>query len=791
MNACSTGSGPKRVKSAPGAFVRSALIHATLCSTLLLSQTLEKAIPYASVYSDVDGPLFLAVDSTTNTVYVASDCGEDILAIDGATHRRKANIPFGDEWCCALFSVPGQSRVYCVGETLAAALDTRTNAVIKQFVTPQDDYYVGGGVNPRAGKAYLAYEDSLAIVDALTNRLLGRIQVGWPEVDDYDRMFFASNTANGKVYLVTCDDDETDRLVVVDCAGDSVLARVNLGKDPYVYAMCYDDANNVVWCAVEDTCSVLLGVDGDSDSVVAAVRLDEDPCVIAMCFADDVNKLYLLDDEGYVTSFDAANRRVLGRFWVGDEVTAACVNPREHKLYCGRSEAGLAVYDTRDDSWVGEVGWFEEPMALALNPVANEVWCVDDCLNTATAIHCGCDSVEAVVSTYSRPTAVCLDAGADRLYVSGLDWGLVNVIDANLDTLPAPYEVGFDIYAMCLNPTEHLLFCTNRDSDEVVVLDASTGQLCHRLAATDPKFLVFDSASNRVYCVGGSGESTYTFSGDGSRRLAGFELGMKTQAVFLDPLHHRLYCAADKDKGIGVVDCDGDSVVALLATEAHDKHRVLTGFPERSRLYCGNAHSLSVYDTRTNRPLGLVELGAQPVGVCCDPLTGCVFCAARDSAIAVLDPETDSVVARVAVPARVKVLGCDRASNSVYWVGDSTVGFIDARTLKPAGSLRLAPLWPFAACDGDEGRVYLLGFSSAYIVHNDNPDHYLQSRTGPVLVSRDVFLYGAESASLFDATGRRLMALHPGSNRLVGVPPGAYFLLRSGAARAQKLIITR
>jgi len=535
MNACSTGSGPKRVKSTAGAFVRSALIHATLCSTALLSQTLEKAIPYASVYSDVDGPLFLAVDSTTNTVYVASDCGEDILAIDGATHRRKANIPFGDEWCCALFSVPGQSRVYCVGDTLAAALDTRTNTVVAQFAIPGDDEYLGGGANPKAGKVYLAYEDVLTAVDAQTSRILRRIRVGFVETDDDDRMPFASNTVNGKVYLVAYDEErDIDRLVVVDCAGDSVLARVNLSRNAYVDAMYYDNVNNVVWCAVEDTCSLLLGVDGKSDSVVAAVRLDEDPCVMAMCFADDVNKLYLTDDDGCVTTFDPANRRVLGRFWVADCLWAACVNPREHKLYCGCDD-GLAVYDTRDDSWVGEVGGIEEALALALNQAANEVWCVDDCLNTATAIDCGRDSVEAVISTYSELTAVCLDANADRLYVSGLAPGSVNVLDVGRDTLLIPYQVGPDIDAMCLNPAERRLFCASGENREVVVLDLSTGQLCHKLAANCPEFLVFDSAGSKVYCVESYGESTYVFAGDGSSRLASFPLGANTWAVFFDP----------------------------------------------------------------------------------------------------------------------------------------------------------------------------------------------------------------------------------------------------------------
>jgi DNA-binding beta-propeller fold protein YncE len=110
----------------------------------------------------------MAVDSATSTVYVASDEGGSILAIDGVTRRRKMSIPFDDERTFALFSVPGQYKVFCVGETLVSVIDTRTGAVAARIAAVSECCFLGGSVSPRVGKVYVATDESLLVVDAAT-----------------------------------------------------------------------------------------------------------------------------------------------------------------------------------------------------------------------------------------------------------------------------------------------------------------------------------------------------------------------------------------------------------------------------------------------------------------------------------------------------------------------------------------------------------------------------------------------------------------------------------------------
>ncbi|MBM3323723.1 hypothetical protein FJY69_09645 [candidate division WOR-3 bacterium] len=324
------------------------------------------------------------------------------------------------------------------------------------------------------------------------------------------------------------------------------------------------------------------------------------------------------------------------------------------------------------------------------------------------------------------------------------------------------------------------------------MVGAATGQTLHRYALSSPRYPAWDSVGDKVYWVGCyAAEVVGSFSGDGSRKLAEIPLGARPRAAWLDPLGRRFYVAADKADGIAVVDCASDSIVAVLPTIARENHRVLAGSPEKHRLYCANKTSLSIYETPTGRVIKKLELGAGPVALHCDPVTGRMFCALGDSTIVVIDPDGDTVVARFALPMRARVLGSIRASNFVYWVGDSAVGGIDPVALKATGVLRLPALWPFAAGDDDKGRIYVVGLDAVYVIHNRDPEYFLRSRTGPVFIARDAMLYGAQNATLFDITGRAVQTLRPGPNRLVGLVPGTYFLRRNGEAETRKVIITR
>lgn len=757
----------------------------------LRSQSLEKTIPFSSIGAYLESPWLLAFDSISNTLYTTEEDGDCVLAIDCATHQRIGLVPA--EVSCALFSVPGLNRVYCDDFDGITAIDTKTNTVVAQIPACVD----GGGCNPATGKVYFVDDDTLLVVEGRNGHLLHRLYVGEPDFESYF-MPFACNTVNDKIYLYTFDWNEyRNSLVVVDGRNDSVSARIDFGCYAYLDAMCYDDLNNLFWCALEnDSCTLLLALDGVTDSVVAEIPICDD-VVEWLCFDRADNKIYCYDyGDGYIIPVDIASQRVLCPLYADCE-TPACINEREHKLYYADEECcSILIYDSRDDSWLQEIPGCEWPTALTYNPLENEVYCADGEMAGIAVIDGELDYLTAMVGTSAYPEEACIDPRGERLFITGLDPGAVDIITYKEDLTSSRVRVSTEVNAICYNPAEQKLFIGAEDT--LTVVDATTLQVTDRLLMS-AEMLFLDSIDNEIYCVEDWDRVVTVVAGNGIGKLNTIELCLKPVHACYDSRNQRLYLAGHGNSGIEVVDCSSDGVMGELPTEA-GYHRFVSVVPEEKRLYYGNEHSLSIYDTDSTELLCLMELNDRPSGICYDPVGQKVFCSTESSGIYVLDPGADTVVTHIPIQEGIRAIGCSQTSNLVYWVGDSMVGFIDPRRLELTETINMPDLVPLPAdylwyeiplpvCD--ENRIYFFGLPAVYVVRDAEPEFVAQGKTGPTLVGRNVSLLGAKDATLVDAVGRKVMTLHPGRNRLVGLAPGAYFVLREGDPKAQKVVLLR
>jgi hypothetical protein len=94
--------------------------------------------------------------------------------------------------------------------------------------------------------------------------------------------------------LFTSDEIGDYQIAILDGDGDTVRSRIPLGPN-WLVAMCYDDVNDLVWCAMEVELGIrLLAIDGTTDIVVDSVLLEGPCCAIGLCFAREDNKLYVV-----------------------------------------------------------------------------------------------------------------------------------------------------------------------------------------------------------------------------------------------------------------------------------------------------------------------------------------------------------------------------------------------------------------------------------------------------------------------------------------------------------------
>jgi len=770
--------------------VRFTVLGILLFASVVPAQVIERTIPLVEVGSDFEYPCFLAFDSASNSMFVADEDVPGVLAIDGNTHERSAYIGFGyaDWWGLALLSVPGYDRVYYIGEEGFCGIDTRSRTVV---VRNNERAFVGGGCNPLNGKLYCPfYEDSLLILDGATGQPLKRLRIGYAD-EFYERMPFCTNTQNNKVYLYV-DDEETEwcGLVVVDGNSDTVTARINVGADyPVVDAMCYDDLNNLVWCSVEDTCDMLVAIDGATDSVVA-LMCEDDYWFTQLCFDRADGRLYCLDEEYGIVPVDLGTRRLLDLISISSPGSDICVAEREHRLYCmDYGSMALVVFDARDGSWIAEIGGLSWSAAFGYNPGAGEVYCADDEESRVSVIDCAGDTLITHIGTWTLPQAACFDLAGHRLFVAGPERGVVSIVDCNSDSLVARAWVGFDVKSLCWNGADRLLFAGARWVDTLAVIAPDRPAVVTRLPVRGLDNLFYNATHDRVYCCGSDGTSISVLAGDGSRVLDTIPLRRQAETACFDSLGDRLYVARYSDS-VAVVDCELDRIVAAMPP-VKGNHYCMLAVPEADRLYLGSYRSLTIYDTGTNMTRQSLEFSKTPRRLCPDAAGVKVFCALEDSGIVVVDAAGDTACGRITAPDDVQAVDVNRTSGFVHWLGDSLVGFIDPGTLDQLVPVRVPDLRPFAVCDEAAGLVYCFDLSSVFAVRDRDPAHFVQSRTGPALVSRTVTLYGVRDADLLDAVGRRVMVLHPGANRLVGLAPGAYFVRRRGDGRTQKVVLPR
>ncbi|HWZ58491.1 MAG TPA: hypothetical protein VNW46_05885, partial [Gemmatimonadaceae bacterium] len=156
--------------------------------------------------------------------------------------------------------------------------------------------------------------------------------------------------------------------------------------------------------------------------------------------------------------------------------------------------------------------------------------------------------------------------------------------------------------------------------------------------ATDRLFLAHMDA-NQLIAVD---VRTRTVAGtiDGVQRVSG---------VLASPELERVYAGATGHGEIIVVDARTLAVLARTSDVGYPIAVTYAPNPRRLFVADGQGSGVVVLDVFTNQILTRIPLGGSVAGAAYDPVSACVLIAVG-AELAVIDPETDSVAARIALP---------------------------------------------------------------------------------------------------------------------------------------------
>ena len=557
--------------------------------------------------------------------------------------------------------------------------------------------------NPGSNLLFVGCDNGLAIIDGLSNRLL----VHAPMNHGAYPACYASSV--NKVYWIGGYRGNT--IFALDGVTGQELR--NVGK-PYIFAtsICYNPVVNRVYVPSYDTLPCMMIIDAASDSIVKMLRMPDELWNSAACCAPAENKVFVASTTAAdVVVVDCSADSIIATIPVGSGPLALVYNRVSNKVYCYGYDANVTIIDARGDSVCGRVAGPGENLPVAYNPLANKLYCP---AGRDVNIICGYgDTLIATVQMSNTVTAIVFDSTDNLVWCSQRYSDTVVVIDGQGDTLCGKVAVGSAPLAMCYNATRNRVYLEN---NMVTVLDPAKRQVESRiLLGFTPVEVCWAKSSNKVYCAGRDEATVAVVNGVQNRVIGQVPVGRSPTALAYDRPLGLICCANNGDTTVSIIACSGDSVTATIRVEFAPERLCLDTVLHKA--WCGSYDGLSVVDLRGESLNAAMAVSC--MDMVADPASGRVYCATGyDERVVVFDATADSVIASIPVGGFASDLSLIPTANLVYCAlrYSDSVAVIDGATLQLVNVIPVGNFPRDLIYSGRRNRLYCMSGDQVTVI---------------------------------------------------------------------------
>ena len=493
-------------------------------SNLIVSQPETKLFRSASYGIKVGSePRSIAINPTTNIIYIANYLSDTITVLDGNNRDRViADIKVGKSPAGLALDLT-KNIVYVTNQDLnsVSVIDGRTNQVISNFTVGLSP--TGIAINPLTGMIYVisSLTDSVSVVEGRTHVMSKMITVGKSPTG------IAINALTDMIYVANKDSNSTS---VIDGRSSRVVADIPVGHSPYSVAV-NPKTNKIfvtnrgfplddVITTITDSMSVSV-IDGNTNKVIKTLQVGKSPEGIAV---DPIrNMVYVANSGSYSVSIvngSDNHGKVLANVIIASKnfaktpqvynlATYLAVNPKTNKVYLTSEDADVvsvlnvnmsAIDDVKslmnvnkheilltgeiETSQIGQPGITlpgimvgKAPHGIAVNSETNKIYVTNQESNSVSVIDGKTQSVitnDIHVGTF--PHVVAINPITNKIYVT--NWGTydtnsstVSVIDGRSNRMITNIHTGNSPHSVVVNPNTNKAYVTNEDDDTVSVID--------------------------------------------------------------------------------------------------------------------------------------------------------------------------------------------------------------------------------------------------------------------------------------------------------------------------------
>ena len=623
-------------------------------------------------------------------------------------------------------------RSYVIGFVLLLAVGASGQWLEKRLWLPDSITGVWGSdrvlFNPINHHAYIGGPDAdgLQIFDYTTRTKVGFVD----SVYELSGMFLCPDRQRVVVLEAV-----QGRVYTLDALTDSLLGFVEVGDEPACGV--YNPMQHKAYVGLRNTAALLV-FDPGPDTLMGRIELTDE--VIRIAYDSATNRVFGMASDGSthgIKVIDCAGDTLVGVLPTVDNYCYdLAFNPAARRLYClgnsfttGLSEVwvydvdSLALLDTivMPESW-SSVG----NGRLLLNPATNRLYVAnsyfsrrhrtDDPADSLAVIDCATNTLSGFVAfpEGSQIGNTSLNRTDDKVYVcfSGVD--SVAVLGAP-DSITGWVRTGAPTSCAGWNPANDELLMPD-DNDMLSVVSGADDSIIARVdyRSFSPYSLKWVAAGDKLYVLGDNG----IMAVGPQNSILKWTPGVWTLPV--EPAYaaelNRLYFG-DQDGHVYAYDCGSDSIVRTVPLPVAPHYAPFL-VPDRHKLYWPGLDSLSVYDIYADSVVGVrAGFGTQ---FTYNPRTGLVIGTDPNTAgITVVDPDRDSVVARIHCAAAVSSSALNTSDNEFYFVIagdpcfvfvlDCATGAVDDTIHMPDNSNRLCWYEPL-------DKLYVMGDTTASVV---------------------------------------------------------------------------
>jgi DNA-binding beta-propeller fold protein YncE len=261
-----------------------------------------------------------------------------------------------------------------------------------------------------------------------------------------------------------------------------------------------------------------------------------------------------------------------GRAPVIDLIT---IDTRTDHLYLAHLSMGaMDIVDIKTRRYIGSVPGTTDIKGVALSSDPNIVFTSDGATQSVGVVDVQKMQLIKQIPVGGSPDAIIYDPGHDVVLASLANIHSLAVIDAKTYTVKANIGLPGSPELTALNVKGGLLYQAINDLDEVVVIDIASQQITTTYKGCDlngPKGLVFDADQGRLFVA----NSPTAKSGSPvvsiidvllDRCLGSVDIGSGPDQVDMNPGRHHVYVASSSARNISVIDSRSFQPLGVVGT---------------------------------------------------------------------------------------------------------------------------------------------------------------------------------------------------------------------------------